>query len=212
MALLIDGVRALHEASEALYSVYNITTRGYLLEAQTGVAANPDANAYAATPYWVIRRVFRHLPPQCLCGSFIDYGCGHGRVAIMAARLPFRHVIGVELSGKLYRRAQENLNTSRASRRCQVAFLQADAACFPVPDDVSAVFFYNRACVVDTTRKNGPNRSGRRGGWRELWRRGRTPPPGLPGAASPAARGQADQEPCPARRSLFFGLLGRRGN
>ena len=55
-------------------------------------------------------------------------------------------------SGKLYRRAQENLNTSRASRRCQVDFLRTDAASFPVPDDVSVVFFYNPFGRQTTTR------------------------------------------------------------
>lgn len=142
MALLVDDVRLLHEASETLYdTAYNISTRGYLLKAETGVE-QPGANEYAATPYGVIRRLFRHVPPSCFPGPFIDYGFGLGRVAIIAARFPFRKVIGVEMSSKLCRQAQDNLKTSSVPRRADVQFVEADAAHFTVPDDTSVVYFY----------------------------------------------------------------------
>ncbi len=74
---------------------YSIRTAGYMLQAQAGVS-HADANEYAATPYRVIRRLFRVLPPHCFAGSFIDYGSGQGRVTIVASRYPFRRVIGIE--------------------------------------------------------------------------------------------------------------------
>jgi hypothetical protein len=89
MPLLLKGVRLLHEASELLNdSRYSIRTAGHVLQAQAGVT-DPDANEYAATPYRVIRRLVRLLPPESFEGSVIDYGCGRGRVAIVASSYGF---------------------------------------------------------------------------------------------------------------------------
>src|SRR5919109_4199584 len=101
MSIWVEAVRLLHELSETLNdSRYSIRTAGHILQAEAGVT-HPDANEYAATPYRVIRRLFRVLPPHCFQGSFIDYGSGQGRVTIMASRYPFRRVIGIEISDKL---------------------------------------------------------------------------------------------------------------
>jgi hypothetical protein len=142
MALLLKTVRLLHEASEVLNdSRYGITTAGWIPQAQAGVH-HPDANAYAATPYRVIRRVFKQLPPRCLEGAFIDYGSGRGRVAMMAALYSFRRVIGIEISEVLHRQAQQNLSAIRAGTRCAVQLVRTDATQFQVPDDATAAYFY----------------------------------------------------------------------
>jgi hypothetical protein len=87
MVSLVTVVRFFHEISETVNDVrYGIKTAGYVLREQARVN-HPDANEYAATPYRVIRRLFRTLPPRCMQGTFIDYGSGRGRVAIMAAIL-----------------------------------------------------------------------------------------------------------------------------
>ena len=89
MAVWVEAVRLLHEASEILNDGrFSIRTAGHMLQVQAGVT-HVDANEYAATPYRVIRRLFRVLPPHCFEGSFIDYGSGRGRVAIVASRYPF---------------------------------------------------------------------------------------------------------------------------
>jgi SAM-dependent methyltransferase len=150
MSITVDAVRMLHEASERLNdSWYSIRTAGHLLQAQAGVA-HPDANEYAATPYRVIRRLFRSLPPHCFDGSFIDYGSGRGRVTIMASGYSFRRVIGIELSDILTREAQENLRSTRLQRRCTVELLRTDAAQFEVPDDATVVYLYKPFGPVTT--------------------------------------------------------------
>jgi hypothetical protein len=142
MSIVVETARLFHEASEILNdSRYSIRTAGYVLQTDTGVA-NADANEYAATPYRVIRRLFRLLPPQCFDGSFIDYGAGRGRVTIVASRYPFRRVIGVELSELLHREAQENLRSTPVRRTCEVQLLRTDAAHFEIPDDVTVAYFY----------------------------------------------------------------------
>jgi SAM-dependent methyltransferase len=140
---LVAIARALHEISEVLNDRrFGIRTAGWLPPQETGVP-RADAHDYAATPYRVIRRLFREVPAQSFAGSFIDYGCGRGRMTVMAGSRPFTRVIGLELSEQLRSEALDNLRRSRVPRCCPVDVLGVDAAEFEVPDDVSAVYFYN---------------------------------------------------------------------
>jgi 16S rRNA G966 N2-methylase RsmD len=140
---LESPVRALHELSEVVHDAcYRIRTAGTVYPAQAGVH-NPDAMEYAASPYRVLRRLFRYLPAKSYEGSFLDYGSGRGRVLVMAAARPFRRVIGVELSQQLAAEAWRNLREARVRRCATVEILQTDAAQFQVPDDVSTLYFYN---------------------------------------------------------------------
>jgi hypothetical protein len=140
---LVGAARLLHELSEAFNDRrHYVRTAGWLPPEQTG-ARRADAHDYAATPYRVIRRLFRAVPPVCFAGAFIDYGCGRGRMTIMAASYPFSRAIGIELSDQLRAEALINVARARVPRRCPIEVIAADAGCFDVPDDVSAVFFYN---------------------------------------------------------------------
>jgi hypothetical protein len=103
---------------------------------------HPDANEYAATPYRVIRRLLRQLPTESFEGSFIDYGCGRGRVAIVASSYGFRRVIGIEISELLHRGAYENIRTTTIRSRCNIELMRADAGGFDIPDDVTVVYLY----------------------------------------------------------------------
>ena len=69
-------------------------------------------------------------------------GCGMGRPLVVAARYPFRRVIGVELSPQLAATAKRNLGRL-GWRSCPADVFQADACTFEIPDDVSVMFFYN---------------------------------------------------------------------
>jgi SAM-dependent methyltransferase len=69
---------------------------------------------------------------------FVDFGCGKGRVLYLAGRYPFRRIIGVDLSPAMIERARRNL---RNSPRFVVEV--ANAAEWPIPDDLTFAFFYN---------------------------------------------------------------------
>lgn len=75
---------------------------------------------------------------------FVDLGSGKGRIVLQAARLPFKRVIGVELSAELNAVAAANVESSRARLRCQdVELVTADVAEFRIPDDVTFAYIYN---------------------------------------------------------------------
>ncbi len=77
--------------------------------------------------------------------TFVDLGAGMGRVVMLAARRPFRAVIGVEISPALVEIARENLATLRDPQRVvrDVKIVRADAAEYAFPRGDLVVFLYN---------------------------------------------------------------------
>jgi hypothetical protein len=74
---------------------------------------------------------------------FLDFGAGMGRALLVAGGLPFRRVIGVELSDRLAAAARENIDRCRprlTARDFEVVV--ADAVDYEVPDDVTVAYFY----------------------------------------------------------------------
>ena len=77
--------------------------------------------------------------------SFIDLGAGMGRAVLLAAELPFRQVLGVELNPTLARIAQRNLTVWRASGRARAPMrvVCGDAVEFPLPAGPCLAFLFN---------------------------------------------------------------------
>ena len=75
--------------------------------------------------------------------TFVDYGCGAGRVMLIAAELGFRHVIGLELSPGLVSRCQSNMARYAARNRAGTRFevLRRNAMEY-FPDPSARVFFF----------------------------------------------------------------------
>jgi SAM-dependent methyltransferase len=86
----------------------------------------------------------KFLRPRTHDEVFLDYGAGLGRVLILAAMLPFKRVIGVELSPILAAKARDNLSNANARLLCKnVEVIVADAAAFELPRDVTTIYFNN---------------------------------------------------------------------
>ena len=77
--------------------------------------------------------------------SFVDIGCGKGRVVLLASEYVFREVIGVELNPQLAAVARRNLRWwMRRKRACRhVRIAHGDALSFPLPDGPVVLFFFN---------------------------------------------------------------------
>lgn len=77
--------------------------------------------------------------------TFVDLGSGMGRVVLLAARRPFKTVVGVELSPTLHEVARENFaRYGGDDLRCHdVRFVRADAAGYRFPRGNLAVYLYN---------------------------------------------------------------------
>jgi SAM-dependent methyltransferase len=77
--------------------------------------------------------------------SFVDIGAGKGRALLLASELPFRKVIGVELSSELAKIAENNANIWKriANPQCPIHVLNQDALQFCWPRTPLLVFLYN---------------------------------------------------------------------
>jgi SAM-dependent methyltransferase len=90
--------------------------------------------------------------------SFIDYGSGKGRVLLLASRLPFRRVVGVEYSPMLHRIAEQNLHGARFldRRSGPVESVCMDAVRFPIPEEPMVLYFFNpfERRIMESVRDN----------------------------------------------------------
>jgi len=101
--------------------------------------------AYDAAPWSSLRRIFRHLPLELSRFTFIDMGCGKGRIVLAASAFPFLSVVGVEFSPPLCRIAEHNLAVCRFLRRRagSARIIECDAVELAVPSTPCVFFFYN---------------------------------------------------------------------
>jgi SAM-dependent methyltransferase len=104
----------------------------------------PDRGChYEASPWRTLSSI---LPRQSVSQSdvFIDLGCGKGRIVLVAARYPFRRVIGVELSSEVASVARRNVLKVRGHLACRkVDIVVADLGVYRIPDDVTVAFCFN---------------------------------------------------------------------
>ncbi len=127
---------------------------GYAVERRHGVTTaervyledlgmdQEDRLWYAPSDWLAVRQALKRLDvtPEDV---FVDYGCGLGRVLITAAELPFRRVIGLELTQELTARAQANLERNRSRIRAgAVELVTADAAAWDIPPDLTVAYFF----------------------------------------------------------------------
>ncbi len=122
---------------------YRIKSSGHIPPEELGFPTGDEyrGGLYRPSSWTVLRHVFKQLR---ITGDdvFVDYGSGMGRVLIIAAREPFKRVIGVEMSEELNDVARENLDRNRDRLRCDVDVISADATQWEVPDELTIAYFY----------------------------------------------------------------------
>ena len=106
---------------------YGTDTSGYLgpedlVHGRANDALNHGYSAIAPSVFRETCRRWRETLPgassRIEAYSFVDVGSGKGRALLLAAELPFRKIIGVEIDTELARTAERNImRWSRAARR-----------------------------------------------------------------------------------------------
>lgn len=105
-----------------------------------------NARWYAPTDVSVFECAIASVSFDAREYTFVDYGSGKGRVLILAARLPFQRVVGVEFSAPLHKIAEENIRQAaqRIRLACQdVQLVCGDAVAFTPPEGPLFCYFYN---------------------------------------------------------------------
>jgi len=93
-----------------------------------------QSNLYLGSPARVTRHIIDSLAIDPADYTFVDYGSGKGRALFVAAQMPFKKVIGVEISEQLHQVAVTNL-TRYVGRplRCDIALWCGNALDYPLP-------------------------------------------------------------------------------
>ena len=138
---ITNWVRA-NVLQRALERRYNVETERPVMLEDLGLDA-PGRLEYRPTPW----RAFKQMLPRDEVGRddvFCDLGCGMGRAVLLAARYPFKRVIGVELAPELADIARRNVEQVRAKVEAgDVEIVTADATAYPIPDDLTVLYLYN---------------------------------------------------------------------
>jgi SAM-dependent methyltransferase len=112
------------------------------LTIESGCAA--DGCGYQPTRLRLARRVLSSLnvAPR---GAFVDFGCGKGRVLLLAAEFGFRRITGVEFAKELCDIAADNIARyqEKTGSRTDIRIVEADAAEYVVKNDENVFFMFN---------------------------------------------------------------------
>ncbi|MFI5402895.1 MAG: class I SAM-dependent methyltransferase [Planctomycetota bacterium] len=126
---------------------YGLDTGGQTnLDKLTVEGENRDHGVYyEATPCSTFQRMMRAVQGPLHDFTFVDYGCGKGRVLLLATAYGFKKVIGVEFSPELCAVARKNAETfSKATGRAHpVEVACMDAVKFDIPAGPCVLYFYN---------------------------------------------------------------------
>ncbi|QOW23755.1 hypothetical protein [Lysobacter sp. H23M47] len=128
-----------------------INTTGQVDVADSAASA-PDcahlSNAvfYAPLAFPKFHRLIRAAQPFDAAGyTFIDYGAGKGRALVLAARLGFPRIVGIELFASLHADGLANITAfaARDPRAGSIELLCMDAAVYRPPPGNLFCYFYN---------------------------------------------------------------------
>lgn len=127
----------------------NVTTEALLflgdLDREAIGPGLAHATHYEPTPVGEVAELLAHVPFEFAPATFVDLGSGMGRALMEAARLPFRQIVGVEISPALHAVATDNFaRLERAGFACRnVRLVRADAASYRFPRGPLVVYLYN---------------------------------------------------------------------
>ena len=117
---------------------------------KSGHAHDRHATAYygvAPSVFAALLRRWRRTRPAGAieATTFVDVGAGMGRAVLLAAEMPFRQAIGVELNPALVRRARHNLTAWRKATWAQspMRMVCGDAVDFVFPPGPCVAFLFN---------------------------------------------------------------------
>lgn len=127
---------------------FGTDTAGAVPPAQLGIgdaAVREKAILYLPSPAPVTRWMLDNVGVEHGDFTFVDLGCGKGRVLLVATEYPFRRVVGVDISAALSEIARRNAAAYQPrARRCpQVEVQNIDATTFDFPDGNLLVHLYH---------------------------------------------------------------------
>lgn len=137
-------LRAFDSAQGRIFDRWlGVSTRGIIVTQDCNFVSGGDNCAYASCQWLPVRRALKELAPKP-SDVFVDLGSGKGKALLIAGRLPYQRVIGVEIDDELSQYARRNIELAQQRLRAQeVDSIAASVLEWPFPDEMSVVFLYN---------------------------------------------------------------------
>lgn len=134
---------AVHEGTRRWYEWrLGVDTHGFISASE--LSDDPERIEYEPIDSRCLLGAFRQIGVRAGHDVFLDYGCGKGRAVVLASTFPFRRVLGVESVAELCDDARENVRRAGKKLRCtEIEIVEADAASYDVPHDVTLVLLFN---------------------------------------------------------------------
>ncbi|MFC8575561.1 class I SAM-dependent methyltransferase, partial [Heyndrickxia sporothermodurans] len=99
---------------------------------------------YMPTSYLIIKRLFKKykFQPQ---DHLVDFGCGKGRVVLVAAKYSCPIITGVEINPSMFKVAEKNVRNSfkRKNINAAIYLKMEDASKMKISNDMNKFFFFN---------------------------------------------------------------------
>jgi SAM-dependent methyltransferase len=133
-------------------------------EGQITDTALVDAIYYQPTADAVVKNILSQLNINYSEYTFVDIGCGKGRVLLTAAAYPFQKIVGIELSPVTSKIAVNNIEIFKRkaldTQKCRNIEVRCENATdFDIPDSNLVVFLFNpfvgrvfRSCLTHLHR------------------------------------------------------------
>jgi SAM-dependent methyltransferase len=116
-------------------SLHHVDTGGFIdLPEMDGNGRN-----YVASPPRAWKLLMRHLAIDPSRFTYLDLGCGKGRTLLLASKMGFRRVIGLDISQQLLDVAFANAGRSGV----KFELVCTDVRSFEFPQDPLVIFMYN---------------------------------------------------------------------
>jgi SAM-dependent methyltransferase len=136
------------ERDDSFDRKFGTDTAGSVPPSKLGIAdaaVREQAILYLPSPARVTRWMLDNVGIEHRDFSFVDLGCGKGRVLLVAAEYPFKRVIGVEISAALSEIARKNADRDQSrSRQCAAIDVQnTDATTFDFPETNLLIHLYH---------------------------------------------------------------------
>lgn len=126
---------------------YSVSTGGGVSWQKLATGSRSDAYStnYSPTPPSVVRMIFERLRPDLHDFSFVDIGCGKGRVLVLATEFPFKAVIGIEKTPELYQTACENARIIEKNHpgRPEIQLILDEAAAIDWPPGDLVIYLFH---------------------------------------------------------------------
>lgn len=102
------------------------------------------ASIYQGANYYMLEKAFDYLSSINANKNIVDFGCGKGRVLIVAAYYGFSKIIGIDFAKALCVEAEQNIQKIKASYPgVEFSVIYDDVINYKIAADENVFFFFN---------------------------------------------------------------------